>query len=251
MDTIEQLLSRTSVRRFADRPVDRETLETIVLCAQHAPTSEYIQAYTVLNVTDQALRQQIFDRVTAQKPILAAPAFLLFCADVNRLVRAAETGGATVPDSYLGSTETFLMASMDTAIAAQNAVTAAEALGLGTTYIGGIRNNLSEMIRLFALPRGVYPLFGMVLGYPAEGPEQRRSSAKPRLPLSLVLHENQYNAGDASALSAYDEAVRAYYRKRTAGQRNESWSEQMAGFAAKPQRPDLKAALAAQGFSLE
>ena len=109
--------------------------------------------------------------------------------------------------------------------------------------------DINEVIELLKLPRGVYPLFGMVMGYPlAEGDEK----AKPRLPLEVVYKENEYQtAGDEELIREYDEVIRNYYIERTGGQRNETWTQQMSDFVAKPQRPGLKAVLQEQGFALK
>ncbi|SUG89245.1 oxygen-insensitive NADPH nitroreductase [Salmonella enterica subsp. enterica] len=77
--------------------------------------------------------------------------------------------------------------SSDTAMMGQNALTAAESLGLGGVYIGGIRNNIESVTELLKLPKHVLPLFGLCLGWPADNPD-----LKPRLPAELVVHENQY-----------------------------------------------------------
>lgn len=243
------LLNHKSVRRFRPEPVDKTLIRHIVKCAQHAATSEFIQAYTVIHITDEELKHTIYREVATQETVLNAPVFLVFCADVNRLLRAGRMNGEEAPETYLKACETFLMASSDTAIAAQNAVVAAEAEGLGCTYIGGIRNHLRRLCELLQLPKGVYPLFGMVMGYPLENTDE---AAKPRLPLDVVYKENFYDTeGDDLRLKEYDEVIRSYYIERTGGQRNETWTQQMTDFIKKAQRPQLKKELKTQGFFIE
>lgn len=70
----------------------------------------------------------------------------------------------------------------------QNALTAAESLGLGGVYIGGIRNNIESVTELLKLPKHVLPLFGLCLGWPADNPD-----LKPRLPAELVVHGTSIN----------------------------------------------------------
>lgn len=250
MNIIENLMvNHKSVRKFKEQPVSDELLKRVITCAQHAATSEFIQSYTIIRVQDQAVKERIYNEVTNQKPILQAPVFLVFCADVNRLLRASAMNERKAPEAYMEYTETFLMASIDTAIAAQNAVIAAESEGLGCTYIGGIRNNLPKLIEMLEIPEGVYPVFGMVLGYPQENTDE---AAKPRLPLAVVLKEESYQTdGDEALIKEYDEKIREYYIDRTDGKRDETWSMQMADFVEKPQRPFLKEVLAGQGFKLK
>ena len=250
MNAVENLMiNHKSVRKFKKQPVADELLERIIKCAQHAATSEFIQAYTVIKVTDQKTKETFYSEVTSQKPILNAPVFLVFCADVSRLLRASEMNQRQAPESYVEYTETFLMASVDAAIAAQNAVLAAESEGLGCTYIGGIRNNLPKVMELLDIPKGVYPVFGMVLGYPETNTDE---AAKPRLPLTVVLKEGKYHTdGEEEQIREYDEVIRQYYIERTGGNRDETWSMQMSDFVEKPQRPFLKDVLEKQGFKLK
>lgn len=248
-NSIKLLMNHRSVRDFANTPVEKSTLKQIIQCAQHAATSEFIQTHTIINITDQHIRKEIFDTVTKQKTIVEAPVFLMFCVDVSRLERACIMNYIEVPESYIGYTETFLMASADVAIAAQNAMAAAELMGLGGTYIGGIRNNPRKISQLLKLPKGVYPIFGMVLGYPGKDKEY---VVKPRLPLSVVFKENSYNMeGDEELLREYDAVIKNYYIARTGGERSETWTEQMSDFVRKPQRPFLKEFLEEQGFLLK
>lgn len=245
----EVLLKHRSVRRFDERPVDSELVKKLVRCGQHAPTSEYIQAYTVINITDRELQKQIYDEVADQKPLLYAPVLLMFLADINRLYRAAEMNGEEVSKEFSEAAEIFLVASMDTAIMAQTVEIAAEMEGLGCTYIGGVRNNLGRLCELLQLPKGVYPLFGMVMGYPKENGDEM---LRPRLPFDVVYKENRYDTeGDEAAMRAYDEEVREYYIARTGGKRDETWTMQMSDFVQKSHRPGLKSVLEKQGFALK
>lgn len=248
MNSVEELMVKhRSVRQFKDKKIDDGTIRRIIRCAQHASTSEFIQSYTVIHVGEN-IKKFIYDQIAGQELVLKAPVFLIFCADVNRLLFAAKMNGRKVPDAYLKYTETFLMASVDTAIMAQNAVLAAESEGIGCTYIGDIRSNLSELIKLLELPKGVYPLFGMVMGYPKEDTNEK---AKPRLPLETVLKEGKYNMdGDEERLREYDKIIRQYYIDRTGGERDETWTMQMSDFVNLPWNPDLKEIVKKQGFEL-
>ena len=130
---------------------------------------------------------------------------------------------------------------------AQSLVTAAESEGLGICYIGGIRNNPGPVSELLELPRGVYPVFGLCLGYPDKDPE-----IKPRLPVPVVVKQDTYNEdGDKETIAAYDEQIREYYRTRTGGGHGVSWSEQVANLLSEKSRPHMKEFLAGQGFTFK
>lgn len=116
-----------------------------------------------------------------------------------------------------GLAEQLLLGVVDTAMMAQNALTAAESLGLGGVFIGGLRNNIEPVTELLKLPQHVLPLFGLCLGWPADNPD-----IKPRLPASLVVHENQYQPLDTDVLSQYDEQLAQYYLTRGSNTRRDT-----------------------------
>ncbi|MCV5307300.1 nitroreductase NfsA, partial [Escherichia coli] len=87
----------------------------------------------------------------------------------------------------LGLAEQLLIGVVDTALLAQNALIAAESLGLGGVYIGGLRNSIEAVTELLELPQHVLPLFGLCLGWPADNPD-----IKPRMPAAMLVHENRY-----------------------------------------------------------
>jgi FMN reductase (NADPH) len=106
-----------------------------------------------------------------------------------------------------------------------------------------LRNDLREVTRLLRLPKLVYPVFGMCVGYPAHDPGQR-----PRLPLEGVLHREAYDPGAAEAVRQYDKTMREYYMERTGGKRDTTWSKEMAAKFERPQRAYLREYLMEQGF---
>ena len=134
----------------------------------------------------------------------------MFCADFNRHLQIC-------PDAQLGPAEQLLLGVVDTAMMAQNALTAAESLGLGGVYIGGLRNNIEAVTELLKLPQHVLPLFGLCLGWPADNPD-----LKPRLPASILVHENSYQPLDKDALAQYDEQLAEYYLTRGSNNRRDT-----------------------------
>ena len=145
-----------------------------------------------------------------------------------------------------GMTEQFVIATVDVALAAQNAVVAAEAQGYGICYIGAVRNDPQVVADLLRLPEHVYPVFGLCIGVPDQDPE-----VKPRLPVDLVLKRDVYDdAGERERIEAYDEEMRAYYRTRTGGTKESSWTEEMARLVDGERRPHMRDFLARRGFEL-
>jgi len=242
-ETISLLMSHRSIRKFKNEPVSGELLHTIVGAAQMASTSSNVQAYTVIAVTDMDKRTRIEELAGNQAYITECPVFLVWCADLNRLKHAVEPYLKDKP-SYEDSTENFIVATVDASLAAQNAAIAAESLGLGIVYIGGIRNRIAEVADVLSLPELVYPLFGMCVGYPDQEPMLR-----PRLPLQSVLHINEYDKQRAAeGVKAYDAASSDYLRKRSNGKNAAPWSELMSKRLAEPVRLHMKPFLQDRGF---
>ena len=240
---IDLLKSHRSIRKFTEQKIDDDTLSEIIRAGQSAATSSFLQGTTVIRVQKPEVREAFVELSGGQKYIASAAEFLVFCADLRRASNCCELHGANATEGFL---EQFIIATVDVALMAQNAVTAAESLGIGICYIGGIRNDPACVTDLLGLPRGVYPVFGLCLGYPAQDPE-----VKPRLPLSIVMKNDTYSDDAALAIADYDEHVREYYRTRTGGKKEMSWSEQMAGLLSKESRPHMREFLRGQGFEMK
>ncbi len=242
-EVINLLQSRSSVRKFTGLPIAQDVLEELIKCGQAAATSSFIQACTVIQVEDKNKRNLLVDLAGGQPYVASAAKFLVFCADMNRHKLVCDMHNTNMESGY---TEQFITATVDVALFAQNVVTAAQSLGIKGVYIGGIRNNISDVSDLLELPSLVYPVFGLCLGYPAHDPE-----IKPRLPLSVVLKIDNYQTNsDIESISKYDELIREYYRSRTGGTKETTWSEQITDMLVKEARPHMKAYLKDRGFIL-
>ncbi len=244
MTPVIDLLNRhRSIRRYTSTPIDEALLQAIVRAGQAAATSSFLQGCTVIRVRSPECRQQLAVLAGNQAHVQSAAEFLVLCADLKRAANACGQLDKPFAGDY---TEHFIIATVDVALMAQNMVVAAESAGLGICYIGGLRNHPREVSDLLQLPPGVYPVFGLCLGYPDQNPE-----CKPRLPLDVVLKDEVYSEqGDAERIALYDEQVREYYRTRTGGGHGQSWSEQVAGLLSEKARPHMRDFLAQQGFVL-
>jgi FMN reductase (NADPH) len=256
--TIELIHRHWSVRAYKPDPVPTELVEAVVAAGQRASTSSNLQTYSVVAVTDPATIERLAHLCGDQKQIHQAPVFLTWCADLSRLDRICRARGY---EQKAGHVESFLVAAVDAAIAMQNAALAAESLGLGICYIGAIRNHPADVIELLGLPRLVFPISGMTLGWPAVEPFLR-----PRLPLEAVLHWERYDTSDEpEALAAYDQAMvetgiydGRHVRGRQVpvpGQPGEvedyGWQEHSARRVSQAVRTHLREVLEKQGFALK
>ncbi len=241
---IELLQSHRSIRRFSDRILDESLLTEILRAGQCASTSSYIQAVSVVRVTDIDDRAAFAELAGGQAYIESCAEFLVFCADLHR--NQERNQRLTNEAAEFDWTEQFIATTVDTALFAQNCVAAAESEGLGCCYIGGIRNDPAQVTELLGLPELVYPVFGLCLGYP-----EQDSEPKPRLPLAVQLHQNHYRLGESEhqLIDDYDAKVREYYQRRTKGKLNFSWSQQMVKQASSQQRQFMKKYIEKQGFA--
>ena len=241
---IDLLKSHRSIRKFTDKAIDPVVLNDIFLAGQAAATSSFLQGSTIIRVKNKSTRESLARLAGNQPYVESAAEFMIFCADLKRAGNYCKEYGKPFEGDY---TEHFIIATVDVALMAQSLVTAAESVGLGICYIGGIRNNPVDVSKLLELPIGVYPVFGLCLGYPDQDPE-----IKPRLPLSVILKDEVYNErGDQDQIREYDERIRDYYRTRTGGGHGISWTEQVATLLSEKSRPHMMAFLEKQGFKFK
>lgn len=241
---IELLKSHTSVRRYTEEKISDEQLYELLEAAQHAATSHFVQAYSVIHVKDEAKKDALAKLTKNEFQFQTAAVSLLFCADLKRNERAVAIHGKDI----VGNTvEDFLVASIDTALFAQNFVVAAESKGYGICYIGGARNNPKEISELFDLPEYVIPLFAMTVGVP-----QKLNEVKPRLPLEAIVHVDEYDVEKYDEqLKAYDKTYHDYVKRRTNNKKDIKWSETMADFWPNERRSHLKAFVQEKGYLTE
>ena len=199
-ETIATLLDHRSVRGFLPDPVPPGTLETLIAAAQSAATSSNMQTWSAVVVADPAKRKVLAEIAGGQKHIERCPLYLVFLADLSRNDRLSQAEKADL--ECLPWLETFMVACIDAALAAQNAVVAAQSLGLRTVYIGAMRNDPLRVAELLGLPPKCFAVFGLCVGYADPG---SKNEVKPRLPQSTVLHRERYDTvAEARDRPGYD-----------------------------------------------
>ena len=246
---IEALLAHRSVRAFKPDKLPEGALEAVIAAAQSAATSSNLQTWSVIAIESQSAKDEFTDMTGGQRHIAQCPVFLVFLADVARLSDIAAWRG--IKAEALDYLECFLVAAIDAALAAQNAVVAAEALGLGTVYIGAMRDKPEEVAAALSLPAGTAAVFGLCLGY-EDG--TRPAAIKPRLPQAAVLHREAYNrAAWREGIEEYEAAMREFNASQRTGQ--EDWtfrsSRRVENAASLSGRDRLKQALRTLGFPLK
>lgn len=242
-ETISLLHNHASVRSFTNKPLTEEQREAIFKAASQTSSSSLLQAVSIIRITNPDLRKKVMQLSMDQPYIEEAAEFWIFCADFNRNHQIAPV----VDIEYI---EFLLVGTFDAGLMAQNALTAAESMGLGGVFIGAVRANINELSDLLKLPKYVIPLVGLCLGTPAgDKPE-----LKPRLPQSMVLQENQYQPLDQEKLAIYDEAMLRYYESRPVMapftvKKVKGWSDHIQDHLQRSTLPQMMNYLNKQGYA--
>jgi nitroreductase len=247
-EVLAQQLAHRSVRSYRPDPVPDDTLTALIAAAQSAPTSGNLQLWSVVAVRDEDRRTRLAKLAGEQDFVAQAPVFLIWLADLARARHiTTELGSGTAEAADF--VEAALLAFVDVALAAQNASLAAESLGLGTVFVGAIRNHPLDVAAELQLPPNVFPVFGLTVGHPDQLDE---TSVKPRLPQEAVLHHERYDLPPQEPhLRTYEETLDAFYAD--AGLPS-SWTARVATrfgtVAGLKGREHLREALRVSGFQL-
>ena len=193
--TLEQLWSRKSVRAFTEREISAEDKRLILEAALQAPTAGNQTMFTILDITDQALKDRLSVTCDNQPFIAKGKMVLVFCAEHRRWYDVFRKYHEEVRKPAAGD---LFLAMQDTLIAAQNAVVAAESLGIGSCYIGDIMENYELHRELLNLPDYAVPTCMLVFGYPTE--QQQNRPKPPRFTVEDIVHENGYDTAKADRM---------------------------------------------------
>lgn len=193
-ETLRLLNERCSVRNFRDQEIEPEIIDLLMLTASNAPSGGNNQPVSIIKIRDKETREKLAE-MCWQPFIGKAPLNLLFCLDLHRNEMLADYGD--VPYTAGHSFRHFWISFQDTLIAAQNVCTAADALGLGSCYIGSIMEHFDACVEMFLLPKLVVPVVLVVIGYPAAEPKYRKKFSP-----EVMVHDERYQPYDAMNLYA-------------------------------------------------
>lgn len=186
-ETIKQLLERKSVRAYTKEPVTDEEKELILKAAIQAPTAGNMSLFSIIDVQSQELKDTLAHNCDNQKFIAGAPMVLVFLADCQKWHDMFRHYDSDVPP--MAEADLFL-AIQDCMIAAQNAVTAAWSLGIGSCYIGDILENFEAIQELLNLPPYAVPCTLVTFGRPTE--QQERREKPTRFHLEDIVFQDRY-----------------------------------------------------------
>lgn len=215
----ETLLERRSIRRYEREAITDEQLQFIYDAIRNTPTSYNGQQFSVIDVSDQALKEEIY-ALTNQKQVKTCNHFLLFCADFHKIRLIADAKGIEMPD-FQHTLDGVIVGTVDAALAMMSALVAAESQGLGTCCIGYARTAAPEALsRLLKLPQDTYIVCGLAIGVPRELPD-----LKPKQPIGVTIHSNHYSdEGLTEALLGYDAEITEYNATRSGTKSTNDWA---------------------------
>ena len=250
---INSIISRASVRKFSKKNISKELLTLLLTAAQSAPSKSNLQQYSIMVIQNQSLKNEISKLIGDTKWALTAPVFLLFLADIRRNIKITNHKGYNHKNNNV---DTFMNGVIDSALSMQSMISASESIGLGICPISMIRNIIEEVKNLCKLPKGVFPIAGLALGWP-----DKKLPVSIRLPQEIVTHYNTYNEKNLmDKINQYDERV----FKVAPIERNKlrhidiygvakkgTWSENISRQLSVAERKDFKKWLKNHGFRLE
>lgn len=194
--TLELLLNRHSVRAYEEKEISAEYRAQIIAAAMRAPTAGNMMLYSIIEVSDQRIKDRLVVTCDNQPFIAEAPLILLFLADYQRWYDYFKISGVeemcAERDLAMRKPKEgdLLLACCDALISAETAVIAAESLGIGSCYIGDIMENCEKHREIFQLPQYTFPVALVCFGYPTR--QQRERALLPRFGEKYIVYENRY-----------------------------------------------------------
>ena len=199
---IKSIQDRRTIRQYSSKDISDELLNELLKTSFRASTMGGMQLYSVVVTRDAQMKEKLSPSHFNQPMIKNAPVVLTFCADFNR---ASQWCHQRKADPGYDNLMSFLNAAMDTLLVAQTFSTLAEEEGLGICYLGTTTYNPQQIIETLQLPKLVFPITTVTVGYPAENIGQQ-----DRLPADSVIHQevyHDYTPADIDQAYGYKESL--------------------------------------------
>jgi len=208
-ETVNTQLNHRTIRKFNDKKIDKEIMDTLFDVAIRSASSNGMYSYSMIHVIDKEKKAQIA-KVCGQPYVETTSDLVIFVIDIYRNRQIAIENGLEVEN--LGcDMDNFLQGASDALIAAQNMVVAAESMGIGSVYFGSILGDIEKICEILRLPELTFPVIGVGLGYSDVEP-----ALKPRLPKAMQIFEDEYKVFDnyTQKLKDFDEQMDKYFDTR-------------------------------------
>lgn len=240
------LLDRRSIRRYERQPIAEDDLRFIRDAIRNTPTSYNGQQFSVIEVADQELKEQLAE-IVGQKQFKTSARVFIFLSDYNKIALAAKARGLENP-GFENTVDGLIVGTVDASLAMMSAIVAAESRGLGTCPIGYARTvDPARLSALLNLPKGVYLVCALAVGVPREIPD-----LKPKQPVDLLIFKDKYGTDDmADKLLDYDRTFTEYHRNRASNPSDEDWIGEILGYYREGMNYTMRQALINQGYAQE
>ncbi|MBR5898410.1 MAG: nitroreductase family protein [Muribaculaceae bacterium] len=241
----DTLLQRRSIRRYEREAIAAEDMLLIYEAIRNTPTSYNGQQFSVIDVTDQTLKEQLYE-LTQQKQIKTCNHFLVFCADFNKVRKIATHKGIEMPD-FEHTADGVIVGIIDASLAMMSALVAAESCGLGTCCIGYTRTAAPKAIaELLKLPKCVFIVCGLAIGVPREKPD-----LKPKQSEKLLIHSNCYRTDDfTQELVDYDNEIINFNATRSGMKSDNDWVSHIVDYYWQAMNYEMLEALKNSGYDI-
>lgn len=214
-ETMNILNKRRSIRLYSDELITDDVKSQILQAAMRAPTGGNMMLYTIIEITDQGLKDQLAKTCDDQPFIAKAPWVLLFLADYQRWFDYFKYSG--VEQKCIERQVEFrhpqegdlMLACCDALLAAQTTVVAAESMGIGSCYIGDILERYEDHKRMFNLPRYVFPITMVCFGHSAKSDTDWK--LQPRFPQEFIVHQNKYQSLTEDLVNSFEKPLMERY----------------------------------------
>lgn len=193
---LKVIYERKSIRAYENRDIPEDVKDEIIKAAMKAPTAGNMMLYSIIEVTEQSIKDTLAETCDNQPFIAKAPLVLLFLADYQRWYdyfinsEVPELCKRMNIEMRRPQEGDLFLACSDAIIAAQNAVIASESLGVGSCYIGDIMESYEIHRKLFYLPQYVFPIVLLCFGYPTK--QQRERGQTRRIDKQFIVFKDKY-----------------------------------------------------------
>lgn len=239
------LLERRCVRHYEERNIDEADLGFIREAVRNTPTSYNGQQYSIIEITDQGIKDELA-AISGMRQLAEAPVVFMFLVDYHKITVAARAKGLDMPPFY-DTADGLVVGVIDASLAMMSAIVAAESRGLGTCPVGYVRTVDPDAIcKLLKLPVEVFPVCALAMGHPANKPE-----LKPKEPLDLLFFKNVYGVeGMSGKLMEYDREIVRYHETRSSHASSQDWIGKILSYYVDRASNNVLGALRKQGFGL-
>lgn len=245
--SVEQtLLERRSIRRYERQPISDDDLDFIREAIRITPTSYNGEQFSVIELSDQALKEQIAE-ITGQKQFKTCARAFMFLSDFNKIAVAADAKGLPNP-GFENTVDGMIVGTLDAGLALMSGIVAATSRGLGCCPIGYARTVDPERLsELLGLPKRVYLVCALAVGVPRETPEM-----KPKQPLDLLFFQNRYGVDNMKErLMDFDREITEYHRTRSSNASEEDWIGKILSYYTEGMNYRMLEALRNQGYAMQ